>query len=155
MGDQKFTHLHVYAYFQYSSFIRHIKHLYTYCVLKILSLVYVVLTLYPGELSREREHRDRWEGLLEEWRELVCQATLNQFQAFLSSEPVSDPPGLQRVRESLVAEQKSIQRRRERILEQVATLVPPKATRTMVYEVKASADKLHQQLGVWWWYCDK
>ncbi len=107
-----------------------------------------MLTLYPGELSREREHRDRWEGLLEDWRQLICQATLNQFQAFLSSEPVSDPPGLQRVRESLVAQQRSIQIRREGILEQMATLVPPRATRTMVYEIKSSADKLHKQLGV-------
>ncbi len=84
---------------------------------------------------------------MDNWKELICQFTLNQFQAFLSSDLITDLPDLQRVRESLIVEQRGIQQRREELLEQVASLVPPKATRTMLYQLKATADKLHQELG--------
>ncbi len=101
----------------------------------------------PDELCHEREWRDRWEGLLKDWKQLVCQATLNQFQIFLSSELIADPPDFQRVKEHLIAEQRGIQQRREELLEQVGALAPPKATRTIIYLLKATADKLHQELG--------
>ena len=84
----------------------------------------------------------------------MCQSTLAQFQTFLSSETLTDPPKLRRVREQLAAEQRGVQRRREELLSQLSNLAPPKATKASVHELKASANKLHQQLGTCVYRCN-
>ena len=67
----------------------------------------------------------------------------------MESDIVRKPPEMEKLREFLAAEQGSLTRRREELLQQLSSMRPPKATKTAVYEWNESVTKLHKQLGEW------
>ena len=60
---------------------------------------------------------------------------------------VLSPPDLEKLRTFLVAEQASLTKRREELLQKLGSLRPPGANKVAMYEWNESAEKLHQQLG--------
>ena len=94
-----------------------------------------------------KEHRQKWESAVAEWKDLICKLTLNQFISFVESSEVLTPPDLEKQKEFLAAEQTAVNRRREELLRQIAGFRPPVTSKSAVYEWKESMDKLNQQLG--------
>ena len=94
-----------------------------------------------------KEHRQKWESAVLEWKDLICKLTLNQFISFMESSEVVSPPDLERQKEFLAAEQATVNRRREELLQQMAGFRPPVTTKSAVYEWKESVEKLNHQLG--------
>ena len=94
-----------------------------------------------------KEHRQRWESAVVEWKDLICKLTLNQFISFTESSEVVSPPELERQKELLAAEQATVNQRREDLLQQMAGFRPPITTKSAVYEWKENVEKLNQQLG--------
>ena len=94
-----------------------------------------------------KEHRQRWESAVVEWKDVVCKLTLNRFISFMESDEVVSPADLERQKDFLAAEQAAVNRRREELLQQMAGFRPPITTKSAVYEWKESVEKLNQQLG--------
>ena len=94
-----------------------------------------------------KEHRQRWESAVVEWKDLICKLTLNQFISFMESSEVVSPPELERQKELLATEQAAVNRRREELLQQMACFRPPITTKAAVYEWKENVEKLNKQLG--------
>ena len=65
----------------------------------------------------------------------------------MASDAVLSPPDLEKLRTFLVAEQASLTKRREELLQKLGSLRPPGASKVAMYEWNESAEKLHQQLG--------
>ena len=106
-----------------------------------------VILIYVADFVRMKEHRQRWESAVVEWKDLICKLTLNQFISFMESSEVVSPPELERQKELLSAEQAAVNRRREELLQQMAGFRPPVTTKSAVYEWKENVEKLNQQLG--------
>ena len=79
----------------------------------------------------------------------MCKLTRDDFTSFMESEEILRPAEMESLKELLSAEQAAVQRRRMDLLQQMAELRPPRATKTIVYEWGESMEKLHQQLGEW------
>ena len=126
---------------------------------------------------REREQRQKWEATVTDWRELHRRTTLEKFQyvsyihcsllklvqshthlhththththsGYMESDAVHSPPDLEKLRGFLSAEQGRINRRREGLLQELASLRPPAATKVAMYEWMENVSSLHKQLGV-------
>ena len=66
--------------------------------------------------------------------------------SYMTSDAVLSPPDLEKLRTFLVAEQASLTKRREELLQKLGSLRPPGASKVAMYEWNESAEKLHQQL---------
>ena len=66
----------------------------------------------------------------------------------MASDAVLSHPDLEKLRTFLVAEQASLTKRREELLQKLGSLRPPGASKVAMYEWNESAEKLHQQLGM-------
>ena len=66
--------------------------------------------------------------------------------SYMASDVVLSPD-LEKLRTFLVAEQASLTKKREELLQKLGTLRPPGANKVAMYEWNESAEKLHQQLG--------
>lgn len=94
-----------------------------------------------------KEHRQKWEAAVADWKDLICKLTLSDFITFMESGDVVSPPDIERGKELLAAEQAAINRRRRELLQQMAAFRPPMATKSTVYEWKENIEKFNQQLG--------
>lgn len=65
----------------------------------------------------------------------------------MASDVILSPPDMEKLRTFLVAEQASLTKRREELLQKLGSLRPPGASKVAMYEWNESAEKLHQQLG--------
>ena len=127
--------------------IVYIMHVCTY-ISSSYKLHCVILTCV-ADFARMKEHRQRWESAVVEWKDLICKLTLNQFISFMESSKVVSPPELERQKELLATEQAAVNRRREELLQQMAGFRPPITTKSAVYEWKENVEKLNQQLGTY------
>ena len=112
-----------------------------------LNLIILQIAPCTADFARMKEHRQRWESTVVEWKDLICKLTLNQFISFMDSSEVVSPPELERQRRLLAGEQAAVNRRREELLQQMAGFRPPITTKAAVYEWKEDVEKLNQQLG--------
>jgi len=102
--------------------------------------------LVTADFMREREHRQKWEAAVVEWRDLMCKTALDKFKSYMASDVVLCPPDLEKLRTFLAAEQASLTKRREELLQKLGDLRPPGASKLAMYEWSESVESLHQQL---------
>ena len=116
----------------------------------IISLLHLVCCSHItsiADFARMKEHRQKWEAIIANWKDLICKLTLNNFVTFMESSDVVSPPDIERGKEFLAAEQATINRKRGELLQQMASFRPPMATKSTVYEWKEHIEKLNVQLG--------
>lgn len=65
----------------------------------------------------------------------------------MASDVVLCPPDLEKLRTFLTAEQASLTKRREELLQKLGDLRPPGASKLAMYEWSERVESLHQQLG--------
>ena len=110
-------------------------------------------TCAAADFALMKEHRQKWEAAVVEWKDLICKLTLDDFIAFMESGEVLSPPDLERQKELLAAEQAAINRRRGELLQQMVEFRPPAATKSAIYEWKENIESLNQQLRMFLLLC--
>ncbi|XP_065918030.1 coiled-coil domain-containing protein 180-like isoform X2 [Dysidea avara] len=104
------------------------------------------LHLMIVEVEREKEYRVKWQDKVEEWKQLMQQIAEEQFREYMNSELVCNPVEVNKLKEFLIAEQKSINRKRQELLQQISSLGPPAVNKSLVYEWHRTVTRLHNQL---------
>ena len=109
------------------------------------SLLFIVP---PADFACMKEHRQKWETALADWRDLTCKTAVDRFIRFMESDEVLDPSDIRKQKDLLAAEQASVNRRRGELLQQMLGFRPPVATKAALYEWKENIESLNQQLGM-------
>ena len=108
----------------------------------------LILSIPLADFASMKEHRQKWETAVADWRDLTCKTAVDGFIKFMESDKVLDPVDVRKQKGLLAAEQVAINRRREELLQQILGLRPPVATKAALYEWKENVESLNQQLGM-------
>ncbi len=67
----------------------------------------------------------------------------------MESEVIVNPQEIEKMKESLIIEQKEVGRKRKELMDQASNFKPPKINTAQVYEWREAVDKLFQDLGTY------
>ncbi|XP_066223707.1 coiled-coil domain-containing protein 180 [Saccopteryx leptura] len=117
------------------------------------AITQLFVNLMEATLKQELESRRRWEGLLDAWKVLRKDALVRSFSEFMASERIQTPPAVKRELESLLKKQKSLQKKRLKLLHTICDLLPPNYSKAQLAEWYSSLNALNNRLDTYHMEC--
>uniref|UniRef100_H2Z2Y9 DUF4455 domain-containing protein n=1 Tax=Ciona savignyi TaxID=51511 RepID=H2Z2Y9_CIOSA len=104
------------------------------------------INLMESDIQRELDQHRTWCERLADWKKLNAEFAVQKFTEFMKSTAIINPPGVERVMETMLKEQKELSDARQQILEQIQQLQPPSSTKPSVYKWNTALTKANEDL---------
>ncbi|XP_036891766.1 coiled-coil domain-containing protein 180 isoform X2 [Sturnira hondurensis] len=104
------------------------------------------VNLMEATLKQELESRYRWQDLINTWKDLKKGALMQTFSEFMASERIQAPLGVKKELESLLKNQKALQKKRLKHVCTICDLLPPNYTQDQLAEWYSVFNSLNKQL---------
>ncbi|XP_071097132.1 coiled-coil domain-containing protein 180-like [Haliotis cracherodii] len=90
--------------------------------------------LLSSDIEREKMQHSTWRRRVEDWKKLNTDLAVAEFKEYMNSGAVTNPPGVEKVFEFMVAEQAIMSAKRLELIESIGEMQPPSCTKTAVYK---------------------
>ncbi|XP_053512070.1 coiled-coil domain-containing protein 180 isoform X2 [Artibeus jamaicensis] len=111
------------------------------------------VNLMEATLKQELESRRRWQDLIDTWKALKKGALVQTFSEFMASERIQAPPAVKKELESLLKNQKALQKKRLKHVCTICDLLPPNYTQDQLAEWHSAFNSLNKQLDTYHTNC--
>ncbi|XP_045696693.1 coiled-coil domain-containing protein 180 isoform X2 [Phyllostomus hastatus] len=104
------------------------------------------VNLMEATLKQELESRRRWQDLTDTWKALKKRALVQAFSEFMASERIQAPLAVKKELESLLKNQKALQKKRLKHVCTICNLLPPNYSQDQLAEWYSAFKSLNKQL---------